>query len=62
MSPVNEQQSGGNRQQSENSTVTDQASTSLSPGWTQEDTLALAEKVYELLKQDLMLELERGAW
>lgn len=31
-------------------------------GWTGADLERLADKVYELLMQDLMLEIERGAW
>jgi hypothetical protein len=37
-------------------------SAGLPAGWTHADLQALADKVYDLMLQDLMLERERGAW
>ena len=37
-------------------------SSGLPAEWTRADLGALADKVYELLLQDLMLERERGLW
>jgi hypothetical protein len=37
-------------------------SSGLPASWTSADLKTLADKVYELLLQDLMLERERGLW
>lgn len=36
--------------------------TDLPEEWTRKDLLALADRVYQLMLQDLLLERERGAW